>query len=373
VSDPLESDETLPPRDWILLPLVVFAVTFVFLGAAELAARAKFREQGELTCGVLVAPGTTRNKPNCVSFVKYPESPLVEYRFNDCGYRSTKSCAAKPPGTLRIALIGTSLPMGLNVSYSETFASLTEAALNRACHQDVEVQNLGALGGLQSQIDSTASALRLSPDVIVLTVMPFDVQGSTDAPKEVVPELQTWVKSVELAWLNFKLQARKTKLMFAAEHYMFLNEQTLYRTFLSSGRSHDLMSAPPTASGEQRYAEFASILDGIMAKIHGSGVPLVVVAVPNRVAAAIVSNHATLEATDATLFGRRISEIAAQRGAFPVDTTPEFASSPHAELLFYSVDSHPNSGGHEVIARALLKRLTDGSIPQLAACRSGGQ
>jgi len=374
VNDPLESEVTLPRRDWILLPLVVFAVTSIVVGAAELVARAEFREQGDFTCDMHDAAGALRDKPNCVSFVKYAESPLVEYRFNDCGYRSAKSCAAKPPGTLRVALIGTSISMGLNVQYTETFASRTEDALNRICNRPVEIQNLGTIGSLKSQIDSTVSALRLAPDVIVLTLMPFDLQGLAAAPTGAGSDLRTWIKSLQVAWLNLKLRARKTKLMFAAEHYMFLNEQTLYRTFLSSGRSHDLMSVPLTPDGEQRYAEFASILDGIMAKLQGSGVPLVVVAVPNRVAAAIVSNHATLEATDAALFGRRIAQISAQRGAFPVDTTPEFASYPHAERLFYPVDNHPNAGGHEVIARALLKRLTDGSIPQLAACRpAGGQ
>jgi hypothetical protein len=46
-----------------------------------------------------------------------------------------------------------------------------------------------------------------------------------------------------------------------------------------------------------------------------------------------------------------------------------FASSPHAERLFYVVDGHPNSGANEHIAAALERTLTSGAIPAFAGCR----
>ena len=121
------------------------------------------------------------------------------------------------------------------------------------------------------------------------------------------------------------------------------------------------------------YAEFDKALGRVMTKLEGSGVPLIITAVPNRVAAALVSNQSHLEGTDPWWFGRRISDIAVEHGALAVDTTPDFANSPHAEQLFYPVDNHPNGEGHGVIAKALMGRLTDGSIPNLAACRSTSQ
>jgi hypothetical protein len=131
-----------------------------------------------------------------------------------------------------------------------------------------------------------------------------------------------------------------------------------------------MLSFPLNSEGRRKYAEFSGIIERIMARVHESGVPLVVMAVPNRVAAAVVSNHATLEGTDGREFGRHIGKIAAQYGAIPVDATPEFAKYPHAETLFYPVDNHPTGQAHALLARTLAARLTDGTIPQLAACRS---
>ena len=107
-----------------------------------------------------------------------------------------------------------------------------------------------------------------------------------------------------------------------------------------------------------------------MASLNGSGVPLVVMAVPNRFAAALVSNRSHLEGTDPLWFGRRISEIAVRDGALALDVTPEFAGSlmPSSSSTL-STTIRPETG-HAVIAQALVDRLTDGSIPQLAACRA---
>ena len=41
--------------------------------------------------------------------------------------------------------MGTSLTMGLGVSYEETFAARLQQQLNRACTRPVEVENMGAL------------------------------------------------------------------------------------------------------------------------------------------------------------------------------------------------------------------------------------
>ena len=49
----------------------------------------------------------------------------------------------------------------------------------------------------------------------------------------------------------------------------------------------ELMSVPPLPAGERKYADFDKMLAGLAAGSKGSGVPLIVMAVPNRVAAAI--------------------------------------------------------------------------------------
>ena len=93
------SEEGIPRRDWLLLPLVVLSVTTMFLGLSYLVADHMFPEKGWFTCNTRDRRGFMRHKPNCVCRYKNPEGPLVEYRFNECGYRSTKPCGTKPGDT----------------------------------------------------------------------------------------------------------------------------------------------------------------------------------------------------------------------------------------------------------------------------------
>lgn len=364
-------EETLPRRDWFLLPLVVLSVTFVFLGASKLVADRMFSERGRFSCTTRDRLGLLRQKPNCVCHYKNAEGPTVEYRFNECGYRSAKPCGTKPRDTVRVVLMGASVTMGLFVPGDETYAARTEAALNRICGRPVEVQNMGGTVRFSDQPKLAREALGLSPDVIVLLVAPYDLEELAEKAQLSKPHSRTWAEQIRLAWHDVVLKTRESKFLFAAQHFMLLDPHFLYEAYSSnSGGSREVLSFPQTPVGEQMYNEFAKTLDRMMVELKGSGVPLVVMAVPNRVAAALVSNRSNLEGTDPLWFGRHVSEIAVQHGALALDVTPEFANFPHGEQLFYPVDNHPTGDGHAVIAQALVDRLTDSSIPQLAACRA---
>jgi len=366
-------EHRLPRRDWLLLPLIVLSVTIVFLGASDLVADRMFPETGQLSCAIIDRFGLPRQKPNCVCRYKNPEGPLVEYRYNECGYRSAKPCGMKPRDTVRVVVMGASVAWGLYIPAAETFGARTEAALNRICSRPVEVQNMGGMVLFKDLPKLAREALGLTPDVIVLTVGPFDLEELAGTERPSNPHAQSIVGRTKLAWHNLMARARQSKFVFAAYHYMLLDTQVLYEAYMHMGGSREVMRSPQTAEGDQMYADFANALDRMMAKLAGSGVSVVVMAVPNRVAAAMVSNRSHLDGTDPLLFGRRISEIAVQHGAIALDVTPGFANFAHAEQLYYPVDNHPNGDGHAVIGQALVDRLTDGSIPQLAACRVTSQ
>ena len=369
-SAPSAPPHGLPSRDWLLLPLIVLSVIFVFLGTSELLADRMFPQRGRFTCETTDQLGVPREKPNCVFHYKNAEGPFVEYRFNECGYRSSKPCGAKPRDTLRVVLMGSSMTMGLFVPSDETYAVRTEAALSRICGRPVEVQNMGGPVHFWDQPNLVGEALRLSPDVIVLAVAPFNIEEEPTAGQGSDRHSKTVVERIGSAWHDLELKVRATKFVFAAQHFMLLDTQVLYEAFTNMGASREVFNSPQTPVGERKYAEFAKTLDQTMAKLNGSGVPLVVMAVPNRFASAVLSNRSHLEGLDPLWFGRHVSEIAVRDGALALDVTPEFAAYPHAERLFYPVDNHPTGEGNAVIARALVDRLTDGSIPQLAACRT---
>ena len=66
--------------------------------------------------------------------------------------------------------------------------------------------------------------------------------------------------------------------------------------------------------------------------------------VPNRVGAALASEHSTLPGTDPYQFGRIIGEIAVRNDALPLDATPDFAKIPNSrDYTSPSGTNHPRS------------------------------
>jgi hypothetical protein len=370
VSEPGGIGVALPRRDWILLPLIVVVVTLVFLGTAELVAARVFVEIGHPGCKSAERPGPPRHTPNCEFDYKMAEGPMVAYRFNECGYRSPVSCGPKPAGTLRVVVMGTSLSLGLGVSNEETFASRLQQSLSGACRRPIEVENIGALTRFSGLDYFATDALALSPEVIVLAVLPYDLEQQAVTTHQRERKSQSWYARLSSGWRDLTLEMRDIRLVFAAEHLMLLDKQILYKTYLNGAGSRELMSVPPLPSGERKYAALDRMIARLAANLKGSGVPLVVMAVPNRVAAALVSDHSTLPGNDPRQFGRIVSEIAVRNGALALDATEYFARVPNAEQLYYPVDNHPTGAGHGVIAQALSNYLTEGAIPQLAACQA---
>ena len=275
------SDETLPRRDWLLLPLVVILVASALLGISDVVANAMFPEQGKYTCANGSQPPL--QKANCVAYFKNAEGPMVEYRFNECGYRSSKSCGAKPRNTVRVVLIGTSITLGLYVPTGETFAARIETALNQMCDRPVEVQNMGTLTDLSSQPELARKALELYPDVIVLTVVPYDVETLRVPTEQPGPSAEPAARGIRPLWARLSVRIRDIKVVYAAAHFMLLDKDALYRTYLNAGGSRGVMTVPPPPSSVRKYEAFAAVLDRIEATLKGSGVPLLVQAVPNRV------------------------------------------------------------------------------------------
>jgi hypothetical protein len=90
-------------------------------------------------------------------------------------------------------------------------------------------------------------------------------------------------------------------------------------------------------------------------------------AVPSREAAALLNAKARPPHTDAFDFSRRLQTMASNLNIGFVDAVQEFAHEPHSDRLFYYVDLHIDGQGHGLLARALERKLLDGSIPAIEA------
>src|SRR5271165_273750 len=169
-------EEHFPRRDYLLLPLLSLFTILVILSLAEIGARSVWTSAEDSSCDLKTPFSGNRNKANCSARMKLAEGPWVQNTYNECGYRSAASCLAKPPNTIRIALLGSSAAEGFMVPYSETFAALSEKVLTRECGRPVEVQNLAVTGiHLLEEAHRIDEALALHPDAVVLLISPNDL------------------------------------------------------------------------------------------------------------------------------------------------------------------------------------------------------
>ena len=173
----------LPRRDYFLLP-AIFALTIVaLLLGGEVAARLLYAQDDAAEPCEYSTPTGFRYRPTCTSHTKVWEGPWITQHFNDCGYRSAESCALRPAGSLRVAVVGSSTARGALVNYDDSFAARASAALSKQCGATVDFQNLGTEPTDVDRVDlRIPEALALHPSAIVMTVGPFDLIHLKDGP-----------------------------------------------------------------------------------------------------------------------------------------------------------------------------------------------
>lgn len=368
---------SLPKRDYIRLPLVSLATILLIFGVSELLTRVIWAEHKEASCTVVDPVAGDHFKPNCTIRTKNAEGPWTTYQYNECGYRSATSCGPKPPGTLRIAILGSSVSQALYVPYDQTYFAQTAGDLSRSCDRPIDVQNLGVPGS--SPIYAyrrVPEAMALHPDVVFYLLAPFDLEQRID-PQELAarnnPDRgQTSTKpAVQLTVSPMKrMQATlvESRTVLVAQHFLFQNRDTFIRMYMLYGDKADFLRQPFTPAWQQRFADLDLIIGDMADKLRAARIPLVVIPAPSRAEAALLSSPQLPPNVDPSAFGRQIEMIASKHGAVYVDLMAAFRDIPNSESLFYVVDGHATPDGQKVIAQILSRKLLDGSVPAFARC-----
>lgn len=367
----------LPARDFIFIPLISLITVIFIFGAAEIATRAFWPEQSEDICVHKDQIGVLRAQPNCTSTTKIPEGPAVTYRFNECGYRTPDSCGVKPIGALRIVMLGSSITEGLHVPYEQTFAERTARAVAQATGRKVQIENLGlaTLSPLNCY-HKVDEAIALHPDIAVYAVAPFDLDQAMDPLQlanrnhpQAVPQgpLAHYAKPTLLKTLQGALNDSRAFLV--AQHFLFSNTETFLRIYMAYGDKADYLRDPLSARWQARYSDFDLVLTDMAARFHQAGIPLLLMAVPSRPEAALLSVSDPPPHSDGYAFDRTLQQMAAKLDVGYVDGIREFAGTPKSDHLFYIVESHITGDGHALLAHALVRKLLDGSVPSISERR----
>jgi len=370
----------MPRRDFLLIPLLVFATVLVMTAASEVVSRKVFTESGGESCGLDTAAGPPRMRPNCVSRRKAAEGPMVENAYNDCGYRTPNSCGAKPPDTLRVALAGTSTAEGFKVRYEETFAARLTEELSVTCRRNVEFQNMGIAGNTPLDVYRRMDeALAMNPDLVMLVFTAWDLKeridsaklAARDDPQSVEPSIATLPATHSdgrsmIARLSDL--AANSRALLVAQHYLFQDRATFVRMYMLHGDDAGYLRPPYGPSWEERLADFELLLGGMAKRAHDRGVPMVLVLAPSRIQVALRPGDAASYGADPFAIVRRLGEIAARHGVSFLDTLADFSRTPSPERFFYPVDGHMDGAGSAVFANVLLQYLTMNDAMPFATC-----
>lgn len=367
----------------IRLALAALAGMIVTAGAAEVAARLIWPEQIVDSCAL--ADGYRGGfRANCTSKpMRLPESPWIRDTTNECGYRSAQSCRPRPPGTVRIAMLGTSVARGHFVAYADTFAARAAADLSKQCHRAVEIQNLAiprttyeGQAAWHLMADRTAEALALHPDSLLVVMSPTDLGFYSGArlgralAGDLTPDAagKAAAKPGLVAQLKGVRQALtdNSRALGMARPMVYRDPQRYVPLFLRHGDDIDYLRTPLSKPWLDRVALADQVLARIGAAASAAGVPWTVVISPTY-GQAVMAAGAPTPGIDPLLIGHTLAPLVAAHGGRLVDLTALMARQPDLGGHYYVGDGHPNAIGHAVIAAGVTSALRH-DVPALSGC-----
>jgi len=380
-------EENLHLRDWILLPLVGLLTTCLILVSSELIARRMFYQSTAVnaTCFEMFRPASGMGvTPNSVCWAKSPESKWVEYRFDSSGFRAGIEIGPKPPGTYRIVLIGSSAVMGYAVSREQSFAALLPVGLSRQTGRKIEVYNEGLTSGHPEVISRWFNqVLDANPDLILWGVSAHDVElGLEDQASPRAPDIRqvpdgsgllatarTLLKE-KLATKSFpdaiRVVLNMSRTIFMLRHF-FYKSQDLYLKAYVKGDEAGFLDTELNSGWQSNLQGFSRYSIDITTKARAANVPIVVFLVPAHAQADMISRNEWPTGIDPYKLDDELRSLITAHGGIYIDLLPHFRNILDTDSYFFSVDDHPNVGGHALLSGFLASELTSGVVPALDA------
>jgi lysophospholipase L1-like esterase len=343
---------------------VAAVAVFVALGACELIARV-----------VLPAPPDDTREPR----IAYRYDPEIRYvlspsqqgwiddgwlTINSLGFRGHEIETPKPPGALRIAVIGDSVTMGWGVGDGETYPAQLEALLRaRFPGRHIDVVNLG-VGGYDTRQEVVLlgrNLERLQPDVVLVGFYSNDVPDALDDNEAAAPGgtrvTATNLRAGQSLHMNpsspsgWSRRLRRSRLAYTLGR--------LYNRLAGNGEwgmsrfsmELDLLQGRESADLDRAWRKVQVQLQRLRAMSAANGFSVGIVVLPCK--------EQVLGQYPAARYQTRIRSIAEPLGFFVIDPLPALsARSARTEALFIPYDrNHPSAAGHRIIGEAILQDI----------------
>lgn len=360
----------IPPHDWLILPAIFVLTPILLLCIAETLIYYPLYEKLGDSCLVADPLVGHRAKPNCVSRYKVADSPWIENHYNDCGYRTTEPCGPKPAGTIRVAVIGSSISAGYMVLYQQMFSTQAAAALTRDCRRPVQFQDLGGVGYQWDRLyQRMQEALTLKPDLLVMTITPFDLMVETAEDPQPVPRRDGLLETIKN---TVRDRIKETAIWRGLSYLQSANRQFYVRLYLQGTDNSGYLRTPLPASWQDRLDRLDQLLGRMSQTAHAASVPFVLIYIPPRPQVLLLDHAVSFPGLAPASIEDLIAAEAAKAGLHYIDTARTFAKVTDPDSVFFALSDHPNSLGHKIIADELVSDLITEKIPAFAGCTTTG-
>jgi lysophospholipase L1-like esterase len=270
------------------------------------------------------------------------------HRHNSQGMRAREYPFQKSPHTRRITVLGDSVTYGSRVPFGEDYPSVLERKLKKLDIEPVEVLNFGVPGysTFQEYMILRSKVLRFSPDLVIMTFTPDDVETSPVVVINVNGHHclfsnhfeRTWLLNNDVHWTIFRLS-----------HFYRL----LYKKAVLAFAKYT-----PGENFNDKHTDLKASQQNVLrvynlCRRNGIGFMLVM----SPFLRPFVHDPVTFE-RQMEIF-RHLREFA--DGRFDVlDLNPIYEKHGKALKCAREDHEHPNSQGHELIANAIYDRLISG-------------
>jgi hypothetical protein len=247
-------------------------------------------------------------KPNVDELFK-----LARLRTNSEGLPDHEYPLAKPPGTFRMVLVGSSFSMAAGVALEESWQEQLEGRLNdrgQSMHYELINFSVGGYDPRQALATLEQRAIPYHPDLALVDL-------TVDSPSFLRPETR---------------------------YHEPFSPRPRTRPFFDSFALDFLRQPRSKVPLEHSGAEFERVLARYQALSGRSGLRLCFV----------ILEHDYLRREEAN----RLKDTVAKYHACVIDTTPAFAQMSIDSLVLYKTDRHPNAKAQQIFARVVQDYLS---------------
>lgn len=307
--------------------------------------------------------------PEAVWRFDHPEYS-VEYAINREGFRdATERPAAKPPGTLRVLLLGDSFTFGQGADYAETWPVVAARSAPFRAAGRVDLINAG-MQGLDTRSELVLLrrlAQRYDVDAVVLAFMINDVY--TNVPLDAAPAARP--AQEEPAWTAVRrtvfrrhTDTRTFHLFTLAQRALISSDAAYVALYLAAPARGEYLTPPLPPSAQRRLAVTERLLKQVAAYCDSIGKPLFVLSLPQQFQVLYPPKARPGSSVDVAYYDRYFEARAAAGGYEWIPTLEPFIqAAAGGTRLFHRLDGHFTAAGHAVVAEAFNRE----ALPHITA------